>query len=190
MWDFILKYYLLSDTKKLTTMNKIRVSTTWRCFDLCARNLEHVKTSLCDDDDDDDDDDDADGELSLWYGWPTKGVYPYFQPGSLSEILTITNLRHAASRVWICAEPEFRLEVENEVLSSEWSCAVVITTTPRRHITTTLRWHVKEDTTWRHVDTRRERVKTPYKLKGKMQFKKHNIFNLKHFWKSLHLGGF
>ena len=104
--------------------------------------------------------------------------------------LTITNLRHAASRVWICVEPEFRLEVENEVLSSEWSCAVVITTTPRRHITTTPRWHVKEDTTWRHVDTRRERVKTPYKLKGKMQFTKNNIFNLKHFWKSLHLGGF
>ena len=57
----------------------------------------------CDDDDDDDD------ELFLWYGWPTKGVYPYFQPGPLSEILTIANLRQAASRVWTCAEPEFRL---------------------------------------------------------------------------------
>ena len=33
----------------------------------------------------------------------------YFQPGALSEILTIANLRHAASRVWTCAEPEFRL---------------------------------------------------------------------------------
>ena len=31
-----------------------------------------------------------------------------FQLGSLSEILTISNLRHAASRVWRCAEPEFR----------------------------------------------------------------------------------
>ena len=27
--------------------------------------------------------------LFLWYGWPTKGVQPYFQ--SLSEILTIAN---------------------------------------------------------------------------------------------------
>ena len=27
----------------------------------------------------------------------------------LSEILTISNLRHAASRIWTCAEPEFRL---------------------------------------------------------------------------------
>ena len=27
----------------------------------------------------------------------------------MSEILTIANLRHAASRVWTCAEPEFRL---------------------------------------------------------------------------------
>ena len=47
--------------------------------------------------------------IVLLYGWPTKGAEPYFQPGSLSEILTIANLRHAASRIWICAEPEFRL---------------------------------------------------------------------------------
>ena len=33
---------------------------------------------------------------------------PYFQLGPLSEILTIANLRHAASRIWACAEPEFR----------------------------------------------------------------------------------
>ena len=48
---------------------------------------------------DDDDDDDDDDELFVWYGLLTKGVQPYFQPGSLSEILTIANLRHAASRV-------------------------------------------------------------------------------------------
>ena len=47
----------------------------------------------------DDDDDDDDDELFLWYGWPTKGVQPYFQPGPLSEILAITNLWHAASRI-------------------------------------------------------------------------------------------
>ena len=34
---------------------------------------------------------------------------PYFQPRPLSEILTIANLRHTASRIWTCAEPEFRL---------------------------------------------------------------------------------
>ena len=48
-------------------------------------------------------------ELFLWCGWPTKGVYPLFQPRPLTENLTIANLRHAASRVWTWAEPEFRL---------------------------------------------------------------------------------
>ena len=38
-----------------------------------------------------------------------KAFTPYFQPGPLSEILTIANLRHAASRVWTCAESEFKL---------------------------------------------------------------------------------
>ena len=34
----------------------------------------------------------------------------YHKPlGPFSEILTIANLRHATSRVWTCAEPEFRL---------------------------------------------------------------------------------
>ena len=32
----------------------------------------------------------------------------YFQPGPLPEILTIANVRHAASRIWTCAEPDFR----------------------------------------------------------------------------------
>ena len=53
-------------------------------------------------------DDYDDDELFLWYGWPTKGVKPYFQPGPLSEMLTIADLRHATSRIWTCAEPEFR----------------------------------------------------------------------------------
>ena len=52
---------------------------------------------------------DDDDELFLWYGSPTKGIQPYFQPEPLSEILTIANLRHVASRVCTCAEPEFRL---------------------------------------------------------------------------------
>ena len=45
----------------------------------------------------------------FWYGSPTKGVSPYFQPGPLSDILSISNLRHAASRIWTCAEATFRL---------------------------------------------------------------------------------
>ena len=47
-------------------------------------------------DDDDDDDDDADKAVLLYNGWPTKGVYPYIQPGPLAEILTTANLQHAA----------------------------------------------------------------------------------------------
>ena len=37
-----------------------------------------------------------------------KVFMPYFQPGPLSEILTIANLWHAISRVWTCTESEFR----------------------------------------------------------------------------------
>ena len=44
-------------------------------------------------DDDDDNDDDDDDELFSWYGWPTRGVLPYFHKGPLSDILTIANLR-------------------------------------------------------------------------------------------------
>ena len=29
--------------------------------------------------------------------------------GPLSEIFTIVNLRHSASRIWTCAEPDFRI---------------------------------------------------------------------------------
>ena len=46
--------------------------------------------------------------MFLRYGWPTKDVYLYFQPAPLSEILTIANLWHAASRIWTSAETEFR----------------------------------------------------------------------------------
>ena len=47
-------------------------------------------------------------ELFLWYGWPTKGIESYFQPEPLSDILTITNIWHTASRIWTCIKPEFR----------------------------------------------------------------------------------
>ena len=42
-------------------------------------------------------------EFFFWYGWP------YFQLEPLPEILIIANLRHAESRIWTCAEPEFKL---------------------------------------------------------------------------------
>ena len=59
---------------------------------------------------------------------------PYFQPGALLLAVTTTNLRHIASSILICAEPEFRF--------FECCCAVVIplhhgdmyTTIPRRHL--------------------------------------------------------
>ena len=53
-----------------------------------------------------------------------KAFYPYFQPGPLSEILTITNLWHTASRVWTCAEPEFRLSWM-KLCSSNNHCTLV-----------------------------------------------------------------
>ena len=49
-----------------------------------------------------------------------------FQLGPLSEVLTIANLRHAASRIWTCAKLSSGFD--------EWSCAVVITTTPQRKL--------------------------------------------------------
>ena len=48
-------------------------------------------------------------ELFLRDGWPTKRAYSFFQQGALSDILAISNLQQAASRIWTCAEPEFRL---------------------------------------------------------------------------------
>ena len=58
----------------------------------------------------------ADAVVRRWWWWIVFGVWltderrlAYFQPGPLSEILTIANLRHAASRIWICADPEFRV---------------------------------------------------------------------------------
>ena len=38
-----------------------------------------------------------------------RAFWFYFQPRSLSEILTIANLWHATSRIWTCTESEFRL---------------------------------------------------------------------------------
>ena len=45
------------------------------------------------------DDDVDDDELFLWYG----------PAGTMSKILTMANLRHAANMIWTGAESEFRL---------------------------------------------------------------------------------
>ena len=57
-----------------------------------------------------------DNELLWCYGWLTKGVFPYFQPLPLLEILTIANHRHAMNKIWICAEPEFFLFLADKPL--------------------------------------------------------------------------
>ena len=65
-----------------------------------------------------------DDELFLRNDWPKKGIKPYCQPGLPSEILTIANLQHAASRIWTCAEPEFRLHWM-KLSSSDNHCTTV-----------------------------------------------------------------
>ena len=64
-----------------------------------------------DDGNDDDDDDDGDDDDTCFCGIidQRRAFIPYFQPGPLSEILTIANVRHAPSRAGTCAEPEFRV---------------------------------------------------------------------------------
>ena len=76
---------------------------------------------------------DDDDELFLWYGWPAKGVKPYFQPGHCQR----------SSLSWISYTARAGLEPAQNLSSGfvKWSCAVVITTTSRQHITTTPRRH-------------------------------------------------
>ena len=66
------------------------------------------------------DDDDDDNVFVVCLN--DDGRLVYFQPGLLSLILTIANLRHAAGRIWTSTEPKFRL----------WwmKCVAVITTIP------------------------------------------------------------
>ena len=69
------------------------------------------------DDDDDDDDDDDEEELFLWYGWLRKGVYQRSSPLQISDM------------------PRRGFEPAQNLSPGlvEWSCAVVITTTPWHH---------------------------------------------------------
>ena len=52
-----------------------------------------------------------DDELFLWYGWLNKGlsILIFSRDHCQWVIFTTAYLRHAASRTWICAEPEFML---------------------------------------------------------------------------------
>ena len=70
---------------------------------------------------------DDDDELFLWYCWPTKGVYALFPAGTI-----VTDSHHRKS-------PTRRKQGLNlrRIWSSDFvegSCALVIKTTPRRHI--------------------------------------------------------
>ena len=94
-FNFSVMYWRISSAKKITFSIYL---LTWSlsnftCISIFISNIDHNE----------------DDELFLWYGWPTKGVKPYFQQEPLSEIFAIANLRHAACRVWTCLEPEFRL---------------------------------------------------------------------------------
>ena len=71
-----------------------------------------------------------DDKLFLWYGWPAKGIKPYFQVGPLSDIHIIANLLHIASRTWTCTEPRFRFC---------WMNYAVIITTKLRHTSVILK---------------------------------------------------
>ena len=51
---------------------------------------------------------DDDNGFFFWCGWTTKDGKLYFDLGYQSEVLTIANLGHAASRIWTCAEPGLR----------------------------------------------------------------------------------
>ena len=84
-------------------------------------------------------------KLFLWYGWPTKGVQPYFQSDHSA------NHRHAASTVWSCAGPEFRLSWmklcrnDNHYITTlNYPTPLYYTTsrhyTTLRHYTTALIW--------------------------------------------------
>ena len=65
---------------------------------LRCKDWKALKLQILNDDDDDDDD-----ELFCGMDDRRKAFETHLQPGLLWEILTITNLQHAASRSWICA---------------------------------------------------------------------------------------
>ena len=60
--------------------------------------------------------------MFLWYGSPAKDIWPYFQPGPLSETLTIEPAQNLSSGL------------------AKWSCAVAITTTPQHQKRTIKIW--------------------------------------------------
>ena len=98
IWWRQLKYLRWEPENCFITL--LQLLRSFKSFHISFSLLTSINTYNNDDDND---------KLFLWYGWPTKSAWPYFQPGPLSEILTIANLRHTASRIWTCADLEFRL---------------------------------------------------------------------------------
>ena len=92
-----------------------------------------------------------------------KVFTPDFQPGPLSENITIANVRHSASRVRTCAESELTDFIE-------WSSAVVITTTPQHHnqwVENPLKWMIKSRRSRPNVFCKKEVLKNFAKSTGK-----------------------
>ena len=56
-----------------------------------------------------------------------RKTFRFISSRDMSEILTITNLRHATSRVWICAESEFRLSWMKLCSSDNYYTTVLLT---------------------------------------------------------------
>ena len=75
----------------------------------------------------DDDDDDDDEELFLWYGWLMKAF----------SLISSWDHCQRSSPPQISNTPQAEFEPAQNLSSGlvEWSCAVVITTTPRRQVT-------------------------------------------------------
>ena len=74
-----------------------------------------IKTKINDDD-----------ELFLWYGWPTKGEKPYSSRDHYQRSLP--------SRISDTLRAGFEPAQNLSSGLVEWSCTVVITTTPRHHV--------------------------------------------------------
>ena len=92
------------------------------------RNLANFHQSTCKSQNGDfhDDDDDDDDELSLWYGWPMKGIQHY----SSRDYCQRSSPSRISDTQWAGFEPAQNLSSD----FVEWSFAVVITTTLWHHI--------------------------------------------------------
>ena len=102
-----------------------------RCFENIQQTYRRTPMPKCDFNDDDDDDE----MIIVFLVWLTEQKWlALFPAGTIvREILTIVNLRHAASRLWTSAEPKFRLS-RKKLCSSDNHC----TTAPQLRCCATL----------------------------------------------------